>query len=157
VDRISPGSIAGRIEPFLDSLLGPKGLFVVEISLRGHRGGRVLEVFIDGDEGVTTGACAEVSRALSKELDKGPLKGEAYTLTVSSPGLDRPLKLPRQYAKHVGREIRLKVRSDNGDAKIEGTLAGTGGESITVKVKGATAELPVPYASIIEARIKPPW
>jgi len=157
VEKVSVDRIVNRIEPFLETLLAPMGLFVVEISIRGHQGGRALEIFVDGDQGVTTGACAEVSRALSKELDESVLRGEGYTLTVSSPGLDRPLKFPRQYPKHVGREILLRVRSDDGNTRVEGTLVGAGRDGIGVKPKGTEARREIPFGAIIEARIKPRW
>jgi ribosome maturation factor RimP len=157
VDRNSVERITGRIGPFLETLLTPGGFFVVDITMRGVKNERVIEVFIDGDQGVTTAACTEISKALSKELDENVLKGEGYTLTVSSPGLDRPLKFPRQYAKHVGREILLRVRSGSGDTRIEGTLVGAGDKAISVEVLGGKAPAEIPHAAILEARIKPRW
>jgi len=157
VERISVERIVGRIGPFLETLLAPKGLFLLDIIRRGQKSARILEVFIDGDEGVTTTACAEVSRALSKELDENVLQGEGYTLTVSSPGIDRPLKFPRQYFKHVGRDILLDVNVDGKNSRIEGTLVGVGEEAIGVKVKGGKTPTEIPYAAILEARIKSRW
>jgi ribosome maturation factor RimP len=157
VDSIFVDGIVGRIGRFLGPLLDPDRLFIVDITMRGHRGNMVLEVYIDGDEGVTTAACAGVSRALSKELDDAVLKGEAYTLTVSSPGLDRPLKFPRQFPKHVGREIHLDVRTDEGHARIGGTLTAAGEEAVEVKEKGREIPTRVPHAEILEARIVPRW
>jgi len=157
VDRMFVERIVGRISPFLETFLGSKGLFIVDIIIRGQKGNLVLEVFIDGDTGVNTAACAETSRALSKELDERVLQGENYALTVSSPGLDRPLKFPRQYAKHAGREIMLEVRADGGPVRITGILAEARADAVGIRMKGSEALTEVPFSDILEARIKPRW
>jgi len=157
VEANSVEPIAGRIESFLETLLAPRGLFVVDIVMRGRKGQRVLEVFIDGDEGVTTADCAGVSRLLSKELDERLLQGEEVTLTVSSPGLDRPLRYPRQYAKHVGREILLDLRTAEGTNRVGGTLVESDSDGIAVLLKKGDDAVKIPYADIIGARIKPRW
>ena len=56
-----------------------------------------VSIFLDGDQGIDIAVCAQVSRQVGKELEEMELMKHPYTLMVSSPGLDRPLKLPRQY------------------------------------------------------------
>jgi ribosome maturation factor RimP len=76
-------------------------------------------VIIDGDLGITIDDCADLSRVLSKEFDERAFFGdENYLLEVSTPGLDHPLKLKRQYVKNIGRSLRVKRQ----EAVIEGKL-----------------------------------
>ncbi len=80
--------------------------FLVEVKLRP---GNKLEVFIDNDNGVTHQLCQQISRLLEEVLDNEGWLGDRYTLEVSSPGLDAPLRLKRQYFKNVGRNVRVEL------------------------------------------------
>ena len=75
-----------------------------------------INVFLDGDEGVTIKDCVGVSRAIEGNLDR---EREDFALEVSSHGATTPLVLPRQYKKHIGREFEIKLINDE---KTEGTL-----------------------------------
>ena len=68
-----------------------------------------IGVFIDGDEGVSLDTCTQISRILESILDAEPTLGGIYELEVSSPGVSRPLKFLRQYLKHVGRTLKIKL------------------------------------------------
>ncbi len=69
-----------------------------------------LEVFIDSDTGVTFRQCQQVSRFLEAYLDEEGWLGERYVLEVSSPGVDRPLALARQYPRNLGRKLEVKTQ-----------------------------------------------
>lgn len=158
MNRLNTAPIADRIEALLGEIGGQKGLFPVDIIIRGQQGNLVVEVFIDGDAPVDADTCAGISRTIGKELEGGLLAGRAWTLTVSSPGLDRPLKFPRQYPKHVGRPIALRISADGGEERVRGVLVGAGGESILVGPEGGTGDpREIPYAEIAEAKIVPRW
>lgn len=73
--------------------------------------GRKIEVYVDCDEGVTFSKCQKISRYLEEHLDGSNLVKEDYILEVSSPGASRPLTLPRQYPKHIGRKLEVKLTS----------------------------------------------
>ncbi|HLF13532.1 MAG TPA: hypothetical protein VI932_01410, partial [Bacteroidota bacterium] len=60
--------VSGRIESFLGEFAGQKGVFLVDLLIRGQRNNLVVEVFLDGDGGIDAGTCAEISRALGKDL-----------------------------------------------------------------------------------------
>lgn len=109
-----------------------------------------IVVYIDGDEGVSLEACTQISRILESVLDEEPTLGGVYELEVSSPGVSRPLRFPRQYLKHVGRTLKVDL---NDSTSIEGQLTNTGNESITLTVKGkdkkASPDLQeIPYEKI---------
>ena len=94
--------------------------------------GKRLEVIIDCDTGVTFSTCRQISRHLESIIDEEQWLGPKYTLEVSSPGAERPLKLPRQYKKHLGR--KLEVKTTEGE-EYEGRLSEVTEESITLDYK----------------------
>ena len=94
--------------------------FVVDILVSGKKLPRKVLVIIDGDQGVTIDDCAELSRILSKQFDERSLFGdENYLLEVSTPGLDHPLKLKRQYYKNTGRNLRVVGKETTTEGKLK--------------------------------------
>ncbi|MEL7222139.1 MAG: ribosome assembly cofactor RimP [Bacteroidota bacterium] len=120
-----------------------------------------LEVLIDCDEGVTFEQCRRISRYLESYIDEEGWLGEKYVLEVSSPGASRPLKLARQYPKHVGR--KLEVKTNSGET-YEGRLTEVTAETISLYYKvrrkegkrKITEEITtvVPFADIKQAKVK---
>lgn len=84
--------------------------FLIDI----EQSGKKIQVFIDSDEAITFGRCKKMSRHLEPILDEANFSGGKYVLEVSSPGLDRPLKLERQYLKNIGRNIKFVLKEDEG-------------------------------------------
>jgi ribosome maturation factor RimP len=81
--------------------------FTVAVELKP---GQKLHVFADCDSGLTLEKCQKLSRYLESHLDANQWLGETYTLEVSSPGIDRPLVFPRQYAKNIGRTLAVQLK-----------------------------------------------
>lgn len=81
--------------------------FTVAVELKP---GQKLHVFADCDSGLTLEKCQKLSRYLESHLDANQWLGESYTLEVSSPGIDRPLLFPRQYAKNLGRTLAVWLK-----------------------------------------------
>lgn len=79
---------------------------------------KVLEVFIDTPEGVTVDDCEKVSRGLSDYLDEVDLIAEAFTLEVSSPGIERVFKRQVDYERHIGKFVKWTLRKEGADGKI---------------------------------------
>lgn len=99
-----------KVRELAQSCLADESLFLVEAIISSRAGARVL-VILDGDKGVSIEVCARVSRALSKMLDESGLIDDNYTLEVTTPGLDHPLGLKRQYYKNVGRGFKVHTKS----------------------------------------------
>ena len=78
--------------------------FLVEINASG---GSRVEVYIDADAGIDFTRCRKISRYLEAEIEEQGWMNEQYTIEVSSPGLDRPLKFKRQYTKNIGRKLAV--------------------------------------------------
>ena len=129
--------------------------FVVEVRVPSGKAPGKLTVIIDGDKGITIDDCAEVSRNLSKALDDAGWMERKYLLEVSTPGLDQPLKLVRQYRKNIGRS--LKVKTSNGN--VEGALKEVQNEGIVLTEllkegkKKEMKETYVPFTIIERAQV----
>ncbi len=98
------------------------GGYVVDVSVTGERGSSIVEVFVDTDQGITADQCAQVNRSVSSELERQNLISGRYRLEVSSPGLDRPLKLVRQFRKNIGRRFKIIAPVENQKTATEGIL-----------------------------------
>jgi len=98
--------IIEKIKELANAHLKDPGHFVVDVILSKHKPYKVT-VILDGDNGITIDDCSLLSRAISEDLDNIDLIRDNYTLEVGTPGLDQPLKLNRQYAKNVGRELKV--------------------------------------------------
>ena len=93
--------------------------FVVDVLISGKKIPKRVLIILDGDEGVTIDDCANVSRRLSKELEDRSFFGdENYVLEVSTPGLEHPLKLKRQFHKNIGRNLRVTLRETQEEGKL---------------------------------------
>ena len=126
-------------------------LEVVDIELKheGGRSGRILRVYLDKEGGPTMDELSRVSRGLSDLLDEHDdvIEG-AYTLEVSSPGINRPLKRPEQFARFIGKKVRVRTRDMIGGRRaFLGELLEVSTEKIAVNQDGAKYEIPF---SIIE-------
>ena len=91
----------------LELIRDDDSLFLVDSEIKGNEGNLTLVILIDGDNGVDIDRCAEISRELGNILEEEELIESKYRLEVSSPGVDQPLKLVRQYHKNIGRDFKI--------------------------------------------------
>ncbi|MGH8878410.1 MAG: ribosome maturation factor RimP, partial [Stackebrandtia sp.] len=112
-----------RILAVLEPVLAEAGydLEELKVSQAGRR--TLVRVLVDRDSGADLDAIANVSRALSKALDKseaddGPFATNSYTLEVSSPGVERPLTLPRHWRRNIGRLVSVRLGNATVTARI---------------------------------------
>ena len=118
------GTVEEQVRAIADRVAATYGLEVWDVELRGTGGkSRMLRVFIDKPEGATLEDCEHVSREMSTILDvEDPIKG-AYTLEVSSPGLDRKLRNAGDYERYRGSLVKLQTLEPvNGSRNFEGRL-----------------------------------
>ena len=125
--------------------------FVVDVLISGKKIPKRVLIIVDGDQGVTIDDCAELSRILSKEFDERAYFGDDnYLLEVSTPGLDHPLKLKRQYYKNAGRNLKVVGKAGT----LEGKLKEVTDEKIVLiqetgtGKKKETKEIEVPFSEI---------
>ena len=134
-------------------LTGPIGLLgldleAVDLTSAGKR--RVLRVAIDKDGGVTMDDIADATREVSRVLDETDVMGQqAYTLEVSSPGVDRPLTLPRHWRRNTGRLVKVALAAGE---PMTGRITETDDDGAVLDVEGT--EHRVAYAEVKKARIQ---
>jgi ribosome maturation factor RimP len=118
-------------EPIVEEL----GFELVDVEYVREGSNWYLRVFIDKDGGVTVDDCEAVTLPLSRKLDEVDPISRSYIFEVSSPGIERPFKTPRDFEKAIGKVVRVKFfRAIDGVKTVEGILEQYDGESITISV-----------------------
>ena len=103
-------------------------LFLVDIKIKPTNN---IKIFLDADSGLPIERCTKINRRLYKVIEEMGLYPDGnFSLEVSSPGIDEPLKLHRQFVKNTGRSLEV-VKND--DSKIEGKLTGVDEKIITLE------------------------
>ncbi len=148
-------SLTDKIRAFAERVAAERDAYVVDVVVRGT----IVDVFVDTDEGIGIDGVAKFSRTLGALVEEADLFPGRYTLNVSSPGATRPLVLPRQFPRHIGRVLRVQVRAPLPEAPpipVEGTLTGVEGGAL--RLTPATGDpVVVPFDDLIEARVVLPW
>jgi len=140
------------------------GLEIFDVQFRRESSGWVLRVFLDvpatgegpppADASVTVEDCAHVSRDLSAMLDVEESIEHRYTLEVSSPGLDRPLRQAADYRRFAGRLAKIVVaEAVDGQKHFEGRLGGLEHDSVIIETTPGKRQL-IPIALITRARLE---
>ena len=124
-----------EILEFLSKIGEEMGIEVVDVEFKQGKN-PALTVFISKDGGVDLDTCELFHRAIDEPLDElDPTFGQAYTLNVSSLGIDRPFKTEKDFLSHIGQMVEVKLYgSIKGKKFYEGILTAYNGENITLKV-----------------------
>lgn len=149
-------SIADRFREIARPIVEERNAYLIDVAVRGEHGASVAELFIDTDEGVTARLCEGISRELSRTLDANNLFHGRFHLVVSSPGIERPLKFPRQYPKNIGRNMSVKIKDGDSVVQLRGTLLEAGAEDILLSVAEEDRRR-IRFPDIIEARVDAAW
>jgi len=148
-----------RVWQLAAPLAANEGLEIIDIELKpeGGRSGRVLRLYLDKEGGPSLDELSRVSRGLSDLLDEhedvvdGP-----YTLEVSSPGINRPLKRPEHFSRFVGKKIRVRTRDMiNGRRSFFGELLEVSAEKIAVQQDGTRWE--IAFSQIDKSNYEHDW
>ena len=146
----SKDSICEQVDRIAQPILASKHLELVDIEFVRMGKDAILRLFIDKEGGIALDDCAGVSHELSAVLDVEEIIACNYTLEVSSPGLDRPLKKTEDYLRYVGRLIKVRTYDqcldDSGNKRktFLGILDGLVEGSIRITLKeGQTASIPL--------------
>jgi ribosome maturation factor RimP len=130
-----------RLENVVEPAVTGMGYELVDV--QASNGGRLLRLFVDKPGGVTLDDCAAVSRHLTRVL---AVEGIDYErLEVSSPGLDRPLRKERDFARFAGQkaEVRMRTPDPTGRRKFVGVLRGAQAGQLSLEMDGRVLALPV--------------
>jgi ribosome maturation factor RimP len=135
-----PADVVEQVRALAARVAGTFGLEIFDVQFRREASGMVLRIQIDrpgpaasAEESVSVEDCAHVSRDLSALLDVDDVVPTAYTLEVSSPGLDRPLRKADDYRRFAGRRAKVVMREKvDGQGFFKGTLAGMDGQDVLI-------------------------
>jgi ribosome maturation factor RimP len=142
----------------LQPVVAGLGYDLWELEFLPGRGNSLLRIYLDTEAhaGITVEDCERASRAMSEVLDASdPIPGN-YTLEVSSPGLERPLRVARHFAPFVGETVFVEmVHPCEERRRFKGRLAAAGDDTIEVEVDGRAFRLPI--AGIRKAHLAPDY
>lgn len=122
-----------EIHAFLEGYAKQTGVEIVDIEF--DKKSATLTVFIETQDGVDLDTCERFHTAINEPIDEfDPSYGQPYTLNVSSPGLDRPFKAPRDFERNIGKEVEIKLYAPlKGKKLLEGFLSFYDGNSIALQ------------------------
>jgi ribosome maturation factor RimP len=144
-----PRALTRLLEPVVHAL--NMDLEGIRVTTAGRR--RVLRVIVDADGGVSLDDIALASRELSSRLDGAAEMGDGpYTLEVSSPGVDRPLTLPRHWRRNVGRLVVTAASDGDEGERIEGRITSVSEAGVILERDGVTREYR--YADLGPGRVQ---
>jgi ribosome maturation factor RimP len=144
--------LEGLLRPVLDA----DGIELVEVGLTRERGRRVLRVTVDREGGIDLDAIALASERVSRRLDLAGFDPGPYSLEVSSPGLERPLRELRDFARNVGERAKVKTAAPvDGGTTLSGTILEAQDGRVTMQTDGGVIELAL--EDIVSARTVLEW
>ena len=147
-------SVAERLWDRIDPYVAAEGVELDDVEVLG--GGQIVRVTVDADDALGVDTIADLSRGISRLIDEDDPFPGAYTLEVSSPGLERKLTRPRHYEKSMGRQIKVKTHQPVEGAKTHtGELISSDDSRFTVSVDGG--ERSFAYSDVASARTVFEW
>lgn len=148
------GAIEERVREIAERVALDHGLELVHAEVAGPENKPIVRIFIDKPHGVTHEDCSEVSFHLGTILDVEDFIHAAYTLEVSSPGLERGLYKRADYERFSGHSAKLKVRQPvNGQRNFRGRIVGLAGDDVIFEDRTSGRVL-VPVESIVKANLE---
>jgi ribosome maturation factor RimP len=145
-----------ELEAMVRPVVEAAGLELVEVTFRRETGRRILRVTVDREEGVDLDTIARTSERLSRRLDLEEFSPGPYTLEVSSPGVERPLRRPEEFARRVGEKVKVRTAEPIAGARNHsGVLVAAGEEALTIATE--QGERTLPYRDISSARTVFEW
>lgn len=141
-----------EIFDLVEPAVAEQGLSLVEVSLA--TGGRraVVRVVVYSTAGVTHADCARLTRAADRLLEAAVAFPDGYVLEVSSPGMERVLREPREFEVFRGRAVRVVLAADS--SEVEGRAAGSRGDAVVLALLNGAEEV-LPWSRIGRARLMP--
>ncbi len=131
-----------RTEQFLLPVLKEHQFELVDVEYVKEAGNWYLRAYIDKEGGITVDDCETISRILSDWLDRNDFIEESYILEVSSPGLGRPLKKEKDFARSLGDEVELRLyRPRNRQKDFAGILKAYDRDTVTIETEEGTDEV----------------
>ena len=146
-------SLVASIEQALTPVVIDAGFFLEEVTLTTAGNRRLVTCIVDGEKSLNMDEVTLISREISNLLEEAPFMGETpFTLEVTSPGVDRPLTLPRHWRKNVTRLVR--ITQTNGDV-VTGRITSSDENAVTLAIEGKVSkEVVVVFADVKKAIVE---
>jgi ribosome maturation factor RimP len=147
-------ALKDQISEFISPALHKAGYFLEDINIVSPGQHRIVTVIVDGESALNLDQVTVASKLVSELLDEAPFMGETpFTLEVTSPGIDRPLTLPRHFAKNADR--LLKVTKTDGEVVTGRILSNTEVDvTLTVTEKKDVKQVTITLADIKRAQVE---
>lgn len=144
-----------ELKQLLVSIAEPMNIEVVDVEFRMSKNPS-LTVFIDTEDGVDLDTCEKYHNAIDAPLDEFDFTlGASYTLNVSSPGLDRPLRTARDFEKHLGEDVEIRFYApEKGKKYFEGTLVGYDDNNVVVLIDGKEQKITLSKIAKMNVAVK---
>jgi ribosome maturation factor RimP len=144
------------LERMVAPVLEAAGLELVEVTFRREAGGKVLRITVDREHGADLDTIAAASERVSRRLDAEGFDPGPYRLEVTSPGLERPLRRPDDFARRVGETVTVRTVEPVDDASVfTGTVVAADDEAVTLATEAG--ERAFRYEGIASARNVVDW
>jgi len=146
--------VAARVRREIEPVVERDGSVDVHVEFVHENGRWILRVYIDREDGVKLSDCERVSRLISPALDVADPIDTAYSLEVSSPGVERPLVVERDFERFAGERVKIVSNCEHhGRRKFTGELVGIESADVMVRVDGELFR--VPLVDIDKANLAP--
>jgi ribosome maturation factor RimP len=150
------GIIEDKVREVAQPLIDSMGLKLWGIRFRGGRDHAVLQIFVEGENGVDADSCGQLADLLSPALDVADPIGSAYTLEVSSPGMDRLLFTKEQASAYVGSVVKAELRmAQEGRKRLKGELTGVSADGLVTIAEEGAGPCEVAFSNIAALRLVP--
>jgi ribosome maturation factor RimP len=154
-------AVTDRITTLITPTLAGMGYEIVRVQLNGSRKNPTLQIMAERQDGAAMGVedCTVISQTVSAQLDVADPIASAYTLEVSSPGLERPLTRLKDFERFAGHTARVQLRDPReGRRNFQGILRGCAGEDIQLELDagqngGKQESITLPFAAVETARL----
>ena len=145
--------IIDRVREIAEVYLKDHGIELIDIAFRREASGLVLRIVADTADGIKVSECTGLNNFLSETLDREDVIQDRYTLEVSSPGLDRPIKTDRDFERSMGEELEFTTfEAIDGRKTHEGVLVGMDKDNVVIECQGISTV--IPRSKIALARLK---
>lgn len=153
-------SEAEALRSYAQPIVERHALDLVDVEVKGSGGRRLVRIVVDRKGGVDLASCRSISEELSRELDVAdpdPVAG-SYSLEVTSPGTNRPLRDRAAFDRVEGREVLIhRARDDKPPVQVTGKVLAAHEDAVELEVDGDPEPVRVLYAEVVKATQKLPW
>ncbi len=153
--RSSDEELGARIHGIAAPVTDGLGVELEEVEVRGQKGSRKVRLVVHAEGGLDIDVIARVSRRVGEALDEQDVIDGAYTLEVTSPGADRALRSARDFARNLGREVRVTHLAESGGGETVGTLMAVDEDEVRLEVEAS--EVAIPLGNVDHGKVVLPW